>query len=346
MAKADEEITEKTDEEMQESVADALDDVLGGEPSVLDGEHSALGGEPSEKEEGGNNEQAPGENGEEAGEGEAGEEGEEGEGVEGQAEGEGDAEEAGAPDYSVPEGLNERSQERFRQLVEDNKAVREEVQKATETITGMRQMVIDSGLSNQEFLGAIDFAATVKRDPAKGIEMLQDYIKHVAKTTGIKPKGMEVDLLDDFPDLQTAVEDMEMTEAAALEIAQSRRQKAQQERAQQQQADPNSEQGYKAAQDAAIPELTKILTTASKSIDWDAKSPAILEAAQFARENLHPSKWVGYIQGEIKKIDALSKRVGGRRGGKSPQPLTGGDGHRGGKKEPQTIEEGIDSILT
>jgi hypothetical protein len=322
------ESAEKTPEELQESVANAVDIVLSGESS--------------KEEEGDDSEQASSEDDEEEGEGEESAEDNAGEADEGEpAEDEG----TDAPDYSVPEGLNERSQERFRQLVDDNKAVRQEVQKATETITGMRQMVIDSGLSNQEFLGAIDFAATVKRDPAKGIEMLQDYIKHVAKATGIKPKGMEVDLLDDFPDLQSAVEDMEITEAAALEIAQSRRQKTQQERSQQE-GDQNTDRAYKAAQDAAIPVLSDVLLEASKSIDWDAKSPAILEAAKFARENLHPSKWVVYIQDEIKKIDSLSKRVGMKRGGKKPQPLTGGDGHRGGKKEPQTIAEGIDSILT
>lgn len=330
---------EKSPEELQDAIAGGLDDVLGGDPQ----EPMAKPREEEEEE----NEQASGEEAEEGrgdGEGEEDEAGEAGEGESG--EGEAAAGEEQSPDYSVPEGLNERSTERFNKLVEDNKAQRELVGRQTETINGMRQMVIDSGLSNEEYIGAIDFASTVKRDPAKGIKMMQGYIQHIAKTTGIEVEGMEIDVLDDFPDLKEKVEDMEITKAAALELAQARRQmKAAEQRQTHEQDERVKAAEYMTAQDAAVKQLTTYLQDIStKDIDWEAKAPLVLEAAQFARNGLHPSKWVAHIKAEYDKIN----RIAGSVRGKKPRhdaPLHGGNAPRGGNKEPQTIAEALDQLL-
>lgn len=330
---------EKSPEELQDAIAGSLDDVLGGDP-----QEKIRPAEEEEEEEG---EQTSGEEeaeGDSDGEGEEDTAGEAGEGESG--EGEKAAGEESAPDYSVPEGLNERSTERFNKLVEDNKAQRELVSKQTETLNGMRQMVLDSGLSNEEYIGAIDFAATVKKDPKKGIEMMQGYIRHLAKVTGIEVEGMEIDLLDDFPDLKEKVEDMEITKSAAVELAQARRQRKAAEQRQNSERDEriNAAQ-YVDAQSKAVGELTEYLKEVStKDIDWEAKAPIILEAAQFAKNGLHPSKWVAHIKAEYDKIN----RIAGSVRGKKPRdnaPLHGGNTPRGGNKEPKTIAEALDQIL-
>lgn len=326
---------DKSPAQMEDVVAEALDDVLGGEPT--------------EQEEGGTNEPAPAqddatdEQPDEAVDGEAAAV-DEGEPPADEA-AEGAAGEVDAPDYTIPEGLNERSTERFSKLVEDNKAQRELVSRHEETLNGMRTMVQESGLTNQEYIGAIDFAATVKRDPAEGIKMMQNYIRHIAKTTGIEPEGMEVDMLDDFPDLKEQVEDMELTKKAALELAQARRARQATEQATQSAAQERAQaQQYSQAQEAAVDQLATYLTDMQKrDIDWEAKAPLVLEAAKFARNELHPSRWVDHIKSEVNKINRIAGTVKGKS--RTEVPLTGGNAPRGGHKEPQTIEEALDQLL-
>jgi hypothetical protein len=335
------------DDNAQEEESTSVDDILSESiDSVLDG--SALDGESPDKteEEGGDDEQTSGEDGSqeaEEGEGDEGEGDEAGEGKSGSSEEAGDGDEGtDAPDYSVPEGLSERSTERFNKLVEDNKAQRELVRQHTETLNGMRQMVTDSGLNNEEFIGAIDFAATVKRDPVKGIELMQGYIKHLAKVTGHRPAEMTVDLLEDFPDLRQQVEEMEITEAAALELAQARRQK--QGKPQQGGDDFSGQRDYQYAQKQAVAEIADYLKqVSSNDIDWEKKAPILLEAAQFAKEGMHPSKWLAHLKSEYAKINSIAKTLKPKE--KRQTPLHGTNQRRGGIKEPQSIEEALDNLL-
>jgi len=166
------------------------------EEAVSEGIETLLSEEPEEEKE---NEQAPDEgNAAEA----AAPDSEENTEEQGTTEEAGEAAEPLTLDYSVPEGLNERSTARFNSLVEDNKVSRETIAAHEETLNGMRNMVTASGLTNDEYVGAIDFAAEVKRDPAKGIKKLQSYMEHLSKVNGIPIEHNEVDMLEDFPELR------------------------------------------------------------------------------------------------------------------------------------------------
>jgi hypothetical protein len=244
-------------------------------------------------------------------------------------------------DYEVPEGLNERSTERFNKLVEDNKASHEAIEGHQATLTGMRKMVDDSGLTNDEYIGAIDFAAEIKKDPAKGLKRMQSYMEHISKTTGIKIEHKEVDMLEGYPDIQQKVDDMEMDQESAEELVLSRRIQAQQEEGQETQ---NNETQYNSAKDSAIVEVSNYLAEVSKKdADWEVKAPLIAEVVAGIRDKRHPSEWKIEIEREYDRINRLAKAV--RPTERKPTPITGVSHARGGEKEPQTIAEAIDQLL-
>ena len=248
------------------------------------------------------------------------------------------------PDYTVPEDLNERSTGRFNKLVEDNKTQRDLVGEHEKTLTGMREMVSSSGLTNEEYLGAIDFAAEIKRDPAKGMKRMQEYMTQVSKATGIPIEMGEVDMLEGFPDLKQDVDDMALTEERAAEIARSRKTQASQDiETQRHEAKATQENNYAVDQKVALNDVSVFIGEISKSdIDWEAKHPMLFEAAQYARDNLPPGQWKAHLESEYNKINRIAAAVLPK---KTETPLTDKSNVRGGQKEPTTIGEALDQLL-
>jgi type II secretory pathway pseudopilin PulG len=249
-------------------------------------------------------------------------------------------------DYSMPEGITERAQDRFTKLVDANKEKDTQIEGMTNTLMGMRKMVEDTGMSNQEFIDALDTMRTLKANPQEGIAKLQGYIDEIARQAGIEVQPYEYDALSDFPDLKSDVEDMKISREYALEVAKTRRnqqrQEAHRETKQQQES---ARRNWESERNAALPKIGEYIDQISKSdIDWDAKSPLMLEAAAYARDNLPPSKWVPYMQQEYNKITKIATKVAGNKGDDN-RPLMGNSSVRGGQKEPSDIGGWIDQNL-
>lgn len=252
-------------------------------------------------------------------------------------------------DYSMPEGLSERGQERFTKLVDANKEKDTTIEQMTTTIQGMHQLVRSTGMSNEDFLQAVDTISLVNRDPAAGIKALQQTIMNVAKQHSLEVDPLEFDVLDDHPDLKRQVEDMEMTRTNAVELARRRTQeKIDQDRADADKKRQDDETAFNDARDAVIPKLAAFIENIQKNdIDYDAKHDLLLEASQRISREKHPSEWIDAMQQEYDYISKVATKVSGqsKAGGQDNQPIMGNKSVRGGQKEPDNIGQWIDQNL-
>ena len=60
--------------------------------------------------------------------------------------------------YDEPDGLKPKAQERFRSLVEANKAKDRELEESRSTVSEIQKTIQNTGISPQEFSGLLDFA--------------------------------------------------------------------------------------------------------------------------------------------------------------------------------------------
>ena len=337
---------EVTEQDVNDALAEGIDSVLSGESD----DTSMASGEQEGESETDTTGEGDGE-GEGTGQGEAGQSASEHEDGAGPESGDGAATgNEGEPqplDYSMPEDLSERAQDRFTKLVDANKEKDTQIEQMAHTMMGFKKMITDSGLNNDEFLNALDIMALVKSDPSKGIERLHQVIEEVATNAGIPVSGYEYDELRDFPDLKNDVEDMKITKEYALKIAQQRRTQARQEQQDQQNEQQNQQrQQWEDDRKSALPQIGALIDSYQKNdIDWDAKSDLMMEAAKYARDNLPPTQWVPYMKQEYQRITSIATKMAGKRGNGSDTPLMGNNSVRGGQKDPGDIGEWIDQNL-
>lgn len=131
-------------------------------------------------------------------------------------------------DLTPPEGMNDRSKERWATLTERAKAVPELERRATEAETrfnSVRDMVAETGLQADEFSAVLNIGKMYKsskpEDLKNALSQIDVLRADVAQRLGIAIPG--VDPLADYPDLQADVESMSITTERALEIAKLRR---------------------------------------------------------------------------------------------------------------------------
>jgi hypothetical protein len=133
----------------------------------------------------------------------------------------------GEIDLTPPEGMNERSQQRWAQLTERVKQVPDLERRATEAsqaLDSVRQMVTETGLAPDEFSDLLQTARLVKstnpQDAQQALQRLDAIRADLAQRFGIDAPG--VDPLSAHPDLKADVDGLLMTRERALEIARLR----------------------------------------------------------------------------------------------------------------------------
>lgn len=131
-------------------------------------------------------------------------------------------------DLTPPEGMNDRSKERWATLTERAKAVPELERRATEAETrfnSVRDMVAETGLQADEFSAVLNIGKMYKsskpEDLQNALAQIDVLRADVAQRLGIAIPG--VDPLEGHPDLKADVEALSITPERALEIAKLRR---------------------------------------------------------------------------------------------------------------------------
>jgi hypothetical protein len=257
--------------------------------------------------------------------------------------------------YKTPEGISKRAGERFEKLVtalkeKDNVLASKDAEMAEQAkeVKLYNEVLSSTGLSGGEAVRMIEIGAMMKHEPEKAVKLLYGVVASMSEKLGMALPG--VDPLAKHQDLKQRVADREITQKDAEELVKARNTQAvlseEQKRRlgeQQLQDEYKKQQSNVVAQvDAAKADIGAFLKTKVSDPDWPKLAPFLADAATFASSNLAPSKWLSYIEGEHKRIKAISTAA---RAGQTPIPIV--DTHRvnGGAKAPTTPEELADSLL-
>lgn len=149
---------------------------------------------------------------------------------------------------AMPEGLTPKAQERFQALANTNKELTGRLEQLTaltggnpdavapllQSAVAMAQTFQENGVSREQFDRATHAIGLLNRGDMAGFQqLLEDQLRQVALHTGRAPG--QIDALAGFADLREAVDNLQMTEAHAIEVARSRAQQQYQQQTQQQQ---------------------------------------------------------------------------------------------------------------
>lgn len=184
---------------------------------------------------------------------------------------------------------SERGKERIQKMLAERKQYEQDV-------TEFKQMVQSTGMSAQEFAQTLEFGRLASsNDPAKvqvAIEMIEQQRAQLYARIGKEAPG--VDLLKDHPDLQQAVESMEVTRDKAVELAKHRRaESAQRQQMQAQQQAAQSNQQYQQAVATASQQAEAYLSTRAKEADHPHRMKAI---SDYFRDPANMQEFVGTFQ--------------------------------------------------
>ena len=254
--------------------------------------------------------------------------------------------EAEKPDlYTIPEGLKQKSTERFQQLVTSHKEISTVVEQQKGIILGFRDMVKETGADNVQFMQALDLLTLINTKPGEAAKRLSEMAVELATMADVEVPG--VDFLKDFPDLQKQVEDREITSTAAREIAKGRRDKVQQEASHRQTEEARRvSESAQAARTQVLGNIESFLNDKEKNdIDWPAKASILIRAADFAAKNLPLNLWLSYLQEQYDQVGAVVA--------KAIKPANNSDGNRplrpsgagGGNKQPGNMLDAVKQSL-
>lgn len=193
---------------------------------------------------------------------------------------------------------SERGKDRIRQVFSERKQLEADINE-------FKALITDTKMSPEEFAQTLEFGRLMNSGDEKDLriafEMVEQQRAILAQRLGVKAPG--VDLLEGHEDLKQAVENMEITEDRALELARYRKQEAkkQEQIYAQQQTARNQEQFQQTIQHAAVQMEAYLNTRANeadspiklKAISEHFKNPANLQAFVTTYQ---PDQWVNTLK--------------------------------------------------
>jgi hypothetical protein len=229
----------------------------------------------------------------------------------------------------MPEGLTAKAQQRFQALANSNKELSAkvaEVQPIVEQAMGLQKTFQQNGIKREQFDQAMQVVGLMNRGDLRGaLAALDEQRKLISLTLGESLPG--ADALADFPDLRSAVDNLQITEQHALEIARGRfnqgqqRQNAQrqQQENQRQQAQQDQEQQYQTAARTAQVAVDRFCQTMQKSdLDFARIEPMLLEQIQGGLlQDVPPHRWPELVQKTYGLIKQTAGQVRGSSGATS-----------------------------
>jgi hypothetical protein len=209
--------------------------------------------------------------------------------------------------------LGTKAQIRFGELINTVKAHEARVAQDAQTIKGLTEardtilgVMQETGTSQDMLAAFFDFQALSQSKDPKDLEaalgMVEEQRAALYKALGREPKGGDLDLLAEFPDLKKQVDEEEITRAAALEIAHGRRDKAaraeqERRREQQQQRQTQTAEQQKKAGETALAEIEKWTAGLAKTdLDYKAKEDKLLAKLEGVLKEYTPDKWLSTLK--------------------------------------------------
>lgn len=245
-------------------------------------------------------------------------------------------------DLTMPEGLSEKAQERFRKLAGRVHEYGEAYQQAQKTVDEFRQVITATGATPQEFSQALDYLRAMKSgDMDTALRMVENQRRQISLALGRPLPG--ADVLAQFPDLRQRVDSYQMDEQAALEIARARvmqHQRMQQEQAYQ--ATTQRQQAIEQERAQAIGQIDQLgLQWAKADPDYAAKEEVIRMQLPAIAQQFPPSMWAHQVRMLYDTISAMPMQAPART---APAPLRA-SGQSAGARQPGSMLEALQAGL-
>lgn len=229
---------------------------------------------------------------------------------------------------AMPEGIRGEHRRAFKQLADyatqQQAAVQEATQKAQQMeqrVSAFSELVQETSAQPEQVMAAFEYLGLVNRmargqatkeEAVQAIEFLKSEMAHVARAAGISDIGqVKVDPLSGHPDLRKRVDDLDMTEDAAIELAQAReklaRVNAQGQQTQQQQAQQQAVQQARQA-------IGQWIATVKKTdLDWPALDRKLAAQLRLLIQGRPPSEWPSLVQRWYTTEKSMSKGTARRQ---------------------------------
>lgn len=215
----------------------------------------------------------------------------------------------------MPDGLSKPAQERFQKLANANKELTEQHKQVLDSVEPFRKALQENGIVKEQFDQAASVIGMMNRGDLDGAMKVLDEQRRLLSLAMGKPVP-GVDALTDFPDLRQKVDQMQITEEDALEIARTRshdkqrqanEQRQQEQQQQQNQQRQTQQQEQKAWNDGL--QAVETFTSEMKKTDLDF---AAIEAKLVPRipaliRGVPPAQWAD----KVKNLYELIKETAG-----------------------------------
>ncbi len=218
----------------------------------------------------------------------------------------------------LAEVKSDRGKERIRKMLTDKKRLEEDQRVIVDIIR-------ESNITEAEFAQTMEYNRLVASGDEKSLRVALDMLDAqrdmLCKRLGVSAPG--VDLLSDFPDLRNAVDNLDITEERAAELANLRREKQREQKlmAQRQMDERNHQENVK-RYNAAEQATRAFFMSRSNDVDYAAKAEML--RAYFAKpenyeaffKTYEPEQWPAQF-----KLMYENFAVPKKQNVSSPQPL-------------------------
>lgn len=237
----------------------------------------------------------------------------------------------------MPEGLAPKSQERFQQLANGIKEREAERDEARNQVAYVRETFQQHGIRQDQFEQAAQILGAMNRGDWQGaLQALDEQRRQIALQLGQPVPG--VDALSQFPDLRQAVDNLQVTEQHAMEIARARAQQLagrhQQEQAQRQQQTQQQEQQAVQAATSEVDAFCKQL--ASTDMDYPVIEAQLLPAIPQLLAGLPPNRWKTAVETQYSLLKRMASTVRGASPA-APAPILRPTGQGSPATAPKTM---------
>lgn len=242
---------------------------------------------------------------------------------------------------AMPEGLTPKAQERFQALANTNKELTGRLEQVTalaggnpdavlpmlQSAAAMRDTFQEHGVKREQFEQGMQVIGMMNRgDLAGAQQFLEEQLRMISLVTG-KPPG-QIDALSAFPDLRDSVDNLQMTEAHALEVARARthQQHLQQSNQREQQIQQSHQQEQQAIHGGqlAVDRFCKARMTSD--LDYAKIEPMLLKEIQGGLlEGVPPQRWAAIVEKTYNLIKQTAGTTRGQATGGGVLRPSGGD---------------------
>lgn len=223
----------------------------------------------------------------------------------------------------MPEDLSPKAQDRFRQLANENKELKAREQDVEQLHAGVQQIqqTIQSAFNDvSEFEEVITYATAVKEGRFEDAREL--LLKQVLQFEAHTGQSLTGGLVSQYQDLSERVNNYELTEQDAMELAQNRFKQDQQQQVAQrqqqqaqaqyqaQQAQQLEQQQLQASYDVAVQELAQMANQwAATDLNWQTNSESLQKfSAEHLQGKVHPSQWPMMVNAHYQALRASTVR--------------------------------------